>query len=352
MDRPLSDRTMGGRMPFNQSFWEEFLMGREGRLPTLPEISHVSKRVVRILGGNPGSMHLQGTNTYLVGTGRSRILIDTAQVKQASFLRLQRAPSQLIHSKKGLPVWISRISSFLRTHNLELSYVLLTHWHGDHTGGVPDLLAHSPSLADKIYKNCPDAGQNPITDGQIFSVNGATVRAVFTPGHSVDHMCFQLEEENALFTGDNVLGHGFSVAQDLGRYMHSLGDMASLGCGIGYPAHGAVIGNLPEKLEEYMKHREGRERMMLSTLTREQAQGEGGRVGETKGGLTLNEIVIAMYGRVPQEVVEKALAPSLLQVLWKLAEDRRVGFKPGDPLKRRWFALDQRKRNRVRGYPS
>ncbi|EFR03597.1 hypothetical protein MGYG_06591 [Nannizzia gypsea CBS 118893] len=309
---------MGGRLPFNQSFWEEFLMGREGSLPNLPEISHVSKRVVRILGGNPGSMHLQGTNTYLVGTGRSRILIDTAQ---------------------GLPAWIHRISSFLFTHNIELSYVLLTHWHGDHTGGVPDLIAHNPLLTNKIYKNNPDAGQNTITDGQIFSVNGATVRAVFTPGHSVDHMCFVLEEENALFTGDNVLGHGFSVAQDLGCYMDSLRNMSALACGLGYPAHGAIIENLPGKLDEYIQHREGRERMMLSTLTKELVQGQERRGEGTKGGLTLNEIVISIYGRLPQEVIEKALAPSLLQVLWKLTEDRRVGFKPGDPLKRQWFAL-------------
>ncbi|EGD92145.1 hypothetical protein H112_00219 [Trichophyton rubrum D6] len=319
---------MSGRLPFSQSFWEEFLMGREGHLPVLPELSHVSKGVIRILGGNPGSMHLQGTNTYLVGTGRSRILIDTAQ---------------------GLPAWINRISSFLSTQKIELSYVLLTHWHGDHTGGVPDLIARNSSLANKIYKNQPDSGQSPITHGQIFSVDGATVRAILTPGHSVDHMCFLLEEENALFTGDNVLGHGFSVAQDLGRYMDSLRDMASLGCRIGYPAHGAMIENLPGKLEEYIQHREGRERMMLSALTRHRVRGEGTRDERVKYGLTLNEIVLAVYGRLPQEVIEKALAPSLLQVLWKLTEDRMVGFKPGDPLKRQWFALEQRQRNKVRG---
>lgn len=63
-----------------------------------------------------------------------------------------------------------------------------------------------------------------------------------------------------------------------------------------------------------------------------ESQGQKGR-----GGMTLNEIVRSIYGNVPDEVVEKALAPFLNQVLWKLAEDRKVGFEPGEATKRRWF---------------
>ena len=69
--------------------------------------------------------------------------------------------------------------------------------------------------------------QKAIADGQVFRVEGATVRAPFTPGHAHDHMCFELEEENALFTGDNVLGHGQSVFEDLGLFTKSLENMAS-----------------------------------------------------------------------------------------------------------------------------
>ncbi|KAL3457361.1 beta-lactamase-like protein [Aspergillus heterothallicus] len=310
---------MAFRIPFAQATWEEYLSGQKAKLPSLPSVEDVSNKVIRILGGNPGSMQLQGTNTYLIGTGSSRILIDTGQ---------------------GKPIWIRRLIKVLEGRNIDIAYVLLTHWHGDHTGGVPSLIAYDHSLSTRVYKNRPDkgSGQKNILDGQIFRVEGATVRAVFTPGHAVDHMCFMLEEENALFTGDNVLGHGYSVVEDLGAYMDSLTRMAKLRCTLGYPAHGEKIIDLPSKMKEYIQHKEFRIRQVFLTLERSQMQDSSGeRQGRGgRGGMTIREIVESMYGSVPEDV-EKALVPFLSQALWKLAEDRKVGFEAGEAMKRRWF---------------
>jgi hydrolase len=146
-------------------------------------------------------------------------------------------------------------------------------------------------------------------------------------------MCFLVEEENALLTGDNVLGHGFAVVQDLAEYMTSLARIAALGCQRGYPAHGAVIENLPAKMQVYIHHNEVRVQQVIAVLA------GGVKIPGKRVGMTVPEIGRAIYGEVPRELVENAIVPFLSQVLWKLAEDRKVGFEPGEANKRRWFGL-------------
>jgi glyoxylase-like metal-dependent hydrolase (beta-lactamase superfamily II) len=121
-----------------------------------------------------------GTNTYLIGRGHQRILIDTGE---------------------GKPSWANHLKSVLAKENATVDKALLTHWHHDHVNGVPDLLKICPQVT--VYKHQPDEGQVDIEDGQVFSVEGATLKAYHTPGHTVDHMMFVLEEEDAIITGDS-----------------------------------------------------------------------------------------------------------------------------------------------------
>jgi len=220
-----------------------------------------------------------------------------------------------------------------------LSHVFLTHWHGDHTGGVPDLLRLYPHLSTSIYKNTPGKGQNPIVDGQTFSVEGATIRAVHSPGHSHDHMCFILEEENAMLTGDNILGHGTSAVEELSIYMSSLRTMESHNCAVGYPAHGAVISNLPAKIAGELAQKLRREKQILQALIKIKREGKTTRQGKT-GSVTIKELVTAVHGNsIDEQVREMALEPFMDEVLRKLAEDGRVAFEMRGGVKR-WFGVE------------
>ncbi|KUI53802.1 Beta-lactamase-like protein 2 [Cytospora mali] len=314
----------GGYRQINKALnicaFEDFLEAQLSRLPDIADVEQISPRVIRVLGQNAGKFTLQGTNTYIVGTGHERLIIDTAQ---------------------GIPEWADLIAETLSEANITLSHVLLTHWHGDHTGGVPDLLRLYPHLSNGIYKNTPSRSQKPIVDGQIFRVEGATVRAVHAPGHSEDHMCFVIEEDNAMCTGDNVLGHGTAAVEHLSTWMDSLRIIQTHNCAIGYPAHGVIIQNLPAKISTELASKKRRETQVLQTLTRlktsEAAVNGNGKKG--KGSVTVSQLVTAMHGeQLDPEVRKAAVEPFMEEVLAKLAEDGKVAFEVRNKEKR-WFGL-------------
>jgi glyoxylase-like metal-dependent hydrolase (beta-lactamase superfamily II) len=244
----------------------------------------------------------------------------------------------IIDTAQGLPEWIDIISETLEQFSISLSHVFLTHWHGDHTGGVPDLTRVYPHLSSATYKNSPAKGQLPIEDGQVFRVEGATIRAVHSPGHSHDHMCFILEEENAMFTGDNILGHGTSAVEELSVYMTSLRAMQSHNCTLGYPAHGAVIQDLPAKISGELTQKLKREERILKTLEKlnmEQRRMEGRKIKS----VTVKELVTSVHGmELDEEVRALALEPFMDEVLRKLAEEGRVGFEMRGGEKK-WFGV-------------
>jgi endoribonuclease LACTB2 len=266
-------------------------------LEPLPEVERLSPACIRILGGNPGKFTLQGTNTYLLGTGPTRLLIDTGE---------------------GRPSWIAALKRILDQDKATIASALITHWHHDHVDGIPQLLNLSPDT--RIYKNEPGPKQLEIEDGQIFEVQGVTLKAVHTPGHTTDHMSFIFEQEDALFTGDTVLGAGTAVFEDLASYMDSLERMRHLFEGRAYPAHGPVIQDGPAKVLQYVRHRQQREEQVLEALKSPSATAEGGR--------SSMDLVKTIYADVP-ESLHQAAEGSVRQVLYKLQKEGKAGQKDG-----------------------
>lgn len=268
-------------------------------IPHLEEVTRLSPRVIRILGGNPSKYTLQGTNTYLIGRGPKRVLID---------------------SGAGERSWPAAVQRTLDAENATISKCLLTHWHPDHVKGVPSLLEIQPSA--EIFKNQPgvfgddswtdyDDGQRFVIDEAKDEVNGTTLRALYCPGHAIDHMSFVLEEEGTMFTGDNLLGHGTAVFEDLGQYMQSLATMRSAEhfTGRAYPGHGDVVEDGRAKLTEYMEHRREREKQIVEVM-----KSDNGKAWSSM------DIVEIVYKDVRKELHEPAERGVRL-VLNKLEQD-------------------------------
>ena len=223
----------------------------------------------------------------------------------------------------------------LKDQEISISMVLITHYHGDHTGGVPDLLARSPHT--KVYKNTPDAGQLDIKDGQEFAVEGANLRAVFTPGHAFDHMCFVLEEENALFTGDNILGHSVNtVIENIGLFMKSLVNMQDQSCDKGYPGHGDVIAKLPRILSICLQQKRRRELKILDALAELKRQDEGFGWTMKRETVTVQKLVTMVHGNIIGEMRDGVLEPMTEEILVKLSGEGKVGYELKEGVKK-WF---------------
>ena len=250
------------------------LRGGHQTLPELPAISRLSPRVIRVLGQNPSGFTLGGTNTYLVGSGPRRWLIDTGE---------------------GRPEYVKYLSTALADEGCEgLERIIVTHWHHDHLGGVPSVLAafgenlpvlkYMPTAAEGGCE-ASFAGEGAVSprdilsldrftalhDGDVVRTEGATLRVRYAPGHANDHIVILLDEDSAMFTADNVLGIGTGVFRDLHAYMRSLYLMKGLhasATGPLYPGHGpAVPGHHAVVLiDQYIAHRTKRVDQVRSLL--------------------------------------------------------------------------------------
>lgn len=248
---------------------------------------------VRIVPGqNPGLGTGSGTNTYLLGDDRL-ILIDTG----AGVPAYDRLLREAVEGSKGT-----------------LALVLVTHGHRDHLGGIGSVKRMYPEATARKFP----AGEgppmfSPIADGEPIRLAGVTLRAIHTPGHAVDHVCFYWSEERALFSGDLVLGQGTPVIPRSGgsltQYLESLERLRAFDIRRIYPGHGPIIEDAPAKIAEDLEHRRLRERQILAALA--------------AGARTIREMVARVYTDVPTPL-HRLAEETVWSTLAKLEGENRV----------------------------
>lgn len=217
-----------------------------------------------------------GTNTYLIGTGKRKVLIDCGD---------------------GQPGYVPLLIKSLQSidQGAYISDIYVSHCHSDHWGGLPDILTskelnastHSTILVHKyplpentrLYPffhkrlhTLPDGTVfHELEDNQIIEVDPDThLRVMHTPGHAKDHCAFYLEEERAVFTADCILGHGSVAFEDLTEYMHTLHKIKELQPDHLYPGHGQeVMQNAIDKVDQYIALREAKEQQILEIFKRD-----------------------------------------------------------------------------------
>ena len=206
-------------------------------------LEQATPRAARLLAPNPGPMTLDGTNSWVLREpGGDRVVVVDPGPLHAGHLEALAAAG---------PV----------------ALILLTHGHADHSEGAPRLheLTGAPVAAfDPAY--CLAADPLPVGDGsrssQRASVAGLDWLTVLTPGHTSDSVCFLLEADRALLTGDTILGRGTTVVAHpdgrLGDYLDSLRrlrDLAQDDVATVLPGHGPVLDDALAAIEGYLAHR-------------------------------------------------------------------------------------------------
>lgn len=213
----------------------------------------------RVLARNPSPFTFTGTQTHIVGHG------DVA----------------IVDPGPDLPEHVEAILEAVRGERI--AAILVTHTHRDHSPAAAALKAATgapvigcapllPTAGDG-FQEAYDVAYAPdrvLGDGEAVEGAGWTMRAVATPGHMSNHLCFAFEEERALFSGDHVMGWSTSVVLPpdghMGDYMASLAKLAGRDDRVYFPAHGLPVAEPAKLVRGLIAHRRSREAQIVRTL--------------------------------------------------------------------------------------
>lgn len=272
----------------------------------------VSPLIRRIVAANPGPFTFKGTGTYVVGQGEVAVIDPGPELPE----HLQA----ILDALQG-----ERVSAILLTHtHLDHSPLAapLARATGARTYGLPAPPSPDPTVRldegqDRAF--VPDV---PARDGLKVEGPGWSLEAITTPGHVSNHVCWALAEENALFSGDHVMGWSTTVISppdgDMGDYYASLDKVAARGFSRLWPTHGPPVEDVAPFLAAYKAHRLARERQILEQLA--------------AGRATIGEMVPVIYAEVDSRL-HPAAAHSVLAHLIHLARSGAVACEgPPGPL--------------------
>ncbi|MEM8925283.1 MAG: MBL fold metallo-hydrolase [Actinomycetota bacterium] len=301
--------------------------------PTYGAADELSPLIRRVVAENPNPFTFTGTGVYLVGRG------DVA----------------VIDPGPTLDVHLDAITAALGPDE-EIGRILITHTHSDHTAGVPGLIErtgattygfgphgpvpdHDPldtvtfdeyftaeeketfekqwaDTPDELKREGPDQDFVPdvvVGDGDVIEGDGWSLDVLHTPGHTSNHICFGLREENVLFSGDHVMGWATSVISppdgDLFDYLASLRKLLDRDEVRYWPTHGPPVEQPQDYVRSFLDHRLGREQQIVAALAERPS--------------TIKDLVPDMYAAVDKRLW-RAAANSVYSHLLALHRDERV----------------------------
>ncbi len=280
------------------------------------EAEAVSPLIRRVTARNPGPFTFTGTGTYIVGRDHPGATVAVIDPGPADDLHL----AALLGALNGRTV----------------SHILVTHTHRDHaplarplataTGAVilaapPLTRPHDTAVAIDEDDDDDFRPDRILADGEIVAGDGWTLETLATPGHASNHLAFVLREENALFSGDHVMGWSTTVVAppdgDMVAYMQSLDAVIARDFTTLWPTHGAPVTDPGPFLRAYRDHRLAREAQILARLD--------------AGDRTIATMVPRLYAAVDDRLWPAA-SLSVLAHLIKLVAEGRVVAEPAATL--------------------
>lgn len=258
----------------------------------------LSPRIIRVTAPNPGPMTGPGTNSYLVGVGDDWTAIDPGP--------------ELVSTGDA------HIQALLAAAPGRITQILVTHTHRDHSPAARALSAATgaPVLGrtatHPMWQDPHFACSRELLHGERLAAGaGCTLRVLHTPGHASNHLCFLLEEEKTLFTGDHVMQGSTVVINppdgDMSAYLAALAALLDEDLEWFAPGHGFLVAQPHEVVRALIAHRLRREAKVKSALS-------------AAGPQPLPDLLPQVYDDVPA-ALHPVAARSLLAHLLKLQQD-------------------------------